>query len=150
MSAIGFIGLGIMGRPMAKNLLRAGHQLVVFDLTQSAVDELVESHADKGISCADVASRSDLVITMLPDGPDVEKAVLGRGGVLDGARSGSTLVDMSSINPAVSQKIDGACAAKGIAFVDSPVSGGEPKAIAGTLALWWAAIRKCSKKLSPS
>jgi 2-hydroxy-3-oxopropionate reductase len=149
MSDIGFIGLGIMGRPMAKNLIKAGHKLVVFDVVPSAVDELVASRAVPGSSCADVASRADIVITMLPDGPDVETAVLGRAGVLEGARKGSTLVDMSSINPRVSQKMEVACAAKGIAFVDAPVSGGEPKAISATLAIMVGGDRKIFELLKP-
>src|SRR6516164_3783463 len=109
MSSIGFIGLGIMGRPMANNLLKAGYDLVVYDVVASAVDELVKNHAEAGNSCADVARRCDVVITMLPDGPDVEAAVLGAGGVLEGARKGSTLIDMSSINPSISQKMEAAC-----------------------------------------
>ena len=135
MSIIGFIGLGIMGRPMAKNLLKAGHQLIVHDVVRGSVDEVVANGAARGASSSDVASKSDIVITMLPDGPDVEAAVLGPGGVLEGARKGCILVDMSSISPMVSQKIGAACAAKGIDFLDAPVSGGEPKAIDGTLAI---------------
>ncbi len=135
MSIIGFIGLGIMGRPMAKNLLKAGHQLIVHDVVRGSVDEVVANGAARGASSSDVASKSEIVITMLPDGPDVEAAVLGPGGVLEGARKGCILVDMSSISPMVSQKIGAACAAKGIDFLDAPVSGGEPKAIDGTLAI---------------
>jgi 2-hydroxy-3-oxopropionate reductase len=135
MSNIGFIGLGIMGRPMAKNLLKAGHKLVVYDVIRTSVDDVVASGAARGESCADVASKSDIVITMLPDGPDVETAVLGPGGVLEGARKGCILIDMSSISPIVSQKVGAASAAKGVDFLDAPVSGGEPKAIDGTLAI---------------
>jgi 2-hydroxy-3-oxopropionate reductase len=135
MSTIGFIGLGIMGRPMAKNLLKAGHQLIVYDIVRGSVDEVVASGAVHGESCSEVASKSAIVITMLPDGPDVEAAVLGESGILEGARRGCILVDMSSISPMVSQKIGAACAAKGIDFLDAPVSGGEPKAIEGTLAI---------------
>ena len=135
MSNIGFIGLGIMGRPMAKNLLKAGHKLVVYDIVQSSVDDVVASGATRGESSSDVASRSAIVITMLPDGPDVEVAMLGPAGVLEGARQGCTVVDMSSISPTVAQKVGAACAAKGVGFLDAPVSGGEPKAIDGTLAI---------------
>jgi len=135
MSIIGFIGLGIMGRPMAKNLLKAGHQLIVHDVVRGSVDEVVANGAARGESSSDVASKSDIVITMLPDGPDVEAAVLGPAGVLEGARKSCILVDMSSISPMVSQKIGAACAAKGVDFLDAPVSGGEPKAIDGTLAI---------------
>jgi len=135
MSIIGFIGLGIMGRPMAKNLLKAGHKLVVYDIVQASVEEVVASGATRGESCSDVASKSDIVITMLPDGPDVEAAMLGKGGVLEGARKGCIVVDMSSISPTVSQAVGAACATKGIEFLDAPVSGGEPKAVDGTLAI---------------
>lgn len=135
MAKIGFIGLGIMGKPMSKNLLKAGHELVVYDIVAERVDELAAAGAARGASARDVAERSEVIITMLPDGPDVEKAVLGPGGVLEGARPGQLLIDMSSINPLVSQKIGAACQARGVDFLDAPVSGGEPKAIDGTLAI---------------
>ena len=132
---IGFIGLGIMGRPMARNLLKAGHKLAVYDIFPRRRQGIGRRGRHAGSSAKDVAERSDIIITMLPDGPDVEKAVLGPNGVLEGARPGSILVDMSSINPIVSQKVGKACAAKGVEFLDAPVSGGEPKAIDGTLAI---------------
>jgi len=97
--------------------------------------ERAQSGAARGANCGDTAARSDIVITMLPDGPDVEAAVLGPGGVLEGAKPGSVVVDMSSISPMVSQKVGAACEAKGVEFLDAPVSGGEPKAIDGTLAI---------------
>jgi 2-hydroxy-3-oxopropionate reductase len=124
-----------MGKPMSHNLLKAGHSLVVYDVVAAPVADLVAAGAARGGSCADTAQRSDVIITMLPDGPDVEAAVLGPGGVLEGARKGSVVVDMSSISPVVAQKVGAACAAKGVAFLDAPVSGGEPKAIEGTLAI---------------
>jgi len=124
-----------MGKPMARNLLKAGHELVVYDIVAEKVDELVAAGAAGAGSSKDVAARSEVIITMLPDGPDVERAVLGEDGVLEGAAAGSVLIDMSSINPLVSQKIGRACEAKGIDFLDAPVSGGEPKAIDGTLAI---------------
>lgn len=132
---IGFIGLGIMGKPMAKNLLKAGLKLVVYDIVPEPVEELVKAGADRGASPKDVASRSTLIITMLPDGPEVEQVVLGPDGVLEGAAPGSLVVDMSSISPMISQKVAAACEAKGVDFLDAPVSGGEPKAIHGTLAI---------------
>ena len=134
-SKIGFVGLGIMGKPMAKNLLKAGHSLVVYDIIPAGMDEVAAAGADKGSSPKDVASRTDLVITMVPDGPEVEQAVLGSNGVLEGAKKGTIVVDMSSISPMVSQKVGAACEAKGVEFLDAPVSGGEPKAIDGTLAI---------------
>lgn len=120
---------------MSRNLLKAGHQLVVYDIVGSGVDEIVAAGAAKGESAADVAARSEITITMLPDGPEVEAAVTGPRGVLEGATAGSTIVDMSSISPLVAQKVAAACAAKGVEFIDAPVSGGEPKAVDGTLAI---------------
>ena len=135
MAQIGFIGLGIMGRPMARNLLKAGYALTVYDLRQSPLMELREAGATPAASCRDVAAQSDTIITMLPDGPDVEIAILDSDGVLAGTRKGSLIVDMSSISPNISQKIAAACARQGVDFLDAPVSGGEPKAIEGTLAI---------------
>jgi len=132
---IGFIGLGIMGKPMAKNLLKAGHTLVVYDIVEPAVKELVAAGATAGTSPKDVASRNDLIITMLPNSPHVKKAVLGEGGVIEGARPGSVLVDMSSIAPLASREVAAELAKKGVEMLDAPVSGGEPKAIDGTLAI---------------
>jgi 2-hydroxy-3-oxopropionate reductase len=149
MSQIGFIGLGIMGKPMSKNLLKAGHSLVVFDVVPGPVEEVVQAGAARGESCADTAARSDVIVTMLPDGPEVEAAVLGQRGVLEGARAGSTVVDMSSISPMVSQKIGAACAAKGVDFLDAPVSGGEPKAIDGTLAIMVGGKSEVFVKVQP-
>jgi 2-hydroxy-3-oxopropionate reductase len=149
MSNIGFIGLGIMGRPMAKNLLKAGHKLVVYDIVQSSVDDVASNGAVRGESSSDVASKSDIVITMLPDGPDVEAAMFGPGGVLQGVRQGCIVVDMSSISPTVAQKVGAACTAKGIGFLDAPVSGGEPKAIDGTLAIMVGGEASVFEKVKP-
>jgi 2-hydroxy-3-oxopropionate reductase len=135
MAQIGFIGLGIMGKPMSRNLLKAGYSLAVYDLATAPLEELVKSGATPAPGCADLAAQSEIVITMLPDGPDVEAAVLGPGGVLEGVKAGSIVVDMSSISPMVSQKVGAACEAKGAEFLDAPVSGGEPKAIDATLAI---------------
>jgi len=132
---IGFIGLGIMGKPMAKNLLKAGHKLVVYDILDVPVMELVQAGATAGSSAKDVASRSELVITMLPNSPHVKEAVLGKNGVIEGAQQGSVLVDMSSIAPLASREVAAELAKKGIEMLDAPVSGGEPKAIDGTLAI---------------
>ncbi len=132
---VGFIGLGIMGKPMARNLIKAGHQLVVYDLMQEAANEAVAFGASRGSSPKDVAARSQVTITMVPDGPEVEQAILGPQGALEGAAPGSIIVDMSSISPLVSQKVGTVCATKEVEFLDAPVSGGEPKAIDGTLAI---------------
>jgi 2-hydroxy-3-oxopropionate reductase len=135
MAQIGFIGLGIMGKPMSRNLLNAGYSLAVYDVVPAPLEELVKAGAARGTNCAHTAAQSEIMITMLPDGPEVEAAVLGPGGVLEGAKAGSVVVDMSSISPMVSQKVGAACEAKGVEFLDAPVSGGEPKAIDGTLAI---------------
>ena len=132
---IGFIGLGIMGKPMAKNLLKAGYELKVHDLVTAAVEELVLAGAVKVESSADAARGSDLIITMLPNSPHVKAAVLGENGVLEGLAPGSILVDMSSINPIASREICLEVEKKGCFMLDAPVSGGEPKAIDGTLAI---------------
>jgi 2-hydroxy-3-oxopropionate reductase len=124
-----------MGKPMAKNLLKAGHTLVVYDVVAAPVKELVEAGATAGTSPKDVASRNDLIITMLPNSPHVKKAVLGEGGVIEGAKPGSVLVDMSSIAPLASRGVAAELAKKGVEMLDAPVSGGEPKAIDGTLAI---------------
>lgn len=132
---IGFIGLGIMGKPMAKNLIKAGYELVVFDLNKPAVEEVAAVGAEKGASGLDVASKSDIVITMLPNSPHVKAAVLGEGGVAEGLKKGGILIDMSSIAPLASKEIAEKLAEKGIEMIDAPVSGGEPKAIDGTLSI---------------
>jgi 2-hydroxy-3-oxopropionate reductase len=148
-STIGFIGLGIMGKPMAKNLLRAGHRVIVYDIVPSGMDDVASAGAEKGASPKDVASRADIVITMVPDGPEMEQAILGPGGVIEGARKGATVVDMSSISPMVAQRVGAALEAKGIEFLDAPVSGGEPKAIDGTLAIMVGGKREVFDKMEP-
>jgi 2-hydroxy-3-oxopropionate reductase len=132
---IGFIGLGIMGKPMAKNLLKAGNKLVVYDIHDAPVSELVHAGAAAGSSPKDLASRSELIITMLPNSPHVKEAILGKNGVIEGVKPGSVLVDMSSIAPLASREVAAELAGKGIEMLDAPVSGGEPKAIDGTLAI---------------
>ena len=135
MEKIGFVGLGIMGKPMVRNLLKAGYAVRVYDVVEASVASMVEAGAVAGLSSADVAAHCDVIITMLPDGPDVEVAVLGPSGVLEGAKAGSLVVDMSSISPVAAQKIAAACQAQGVDFMDAPVSGGEPKAVEATLAI---------------
>lgn len=132
---IGFIGLGIMGKPMAKNLVKAGHELVVFDLNKEAVAELVACGATSAKSSKEVAAQVEVVITMVPNSPHVRAAVLGKDGVAEGAKPGLVLIDMSSIDPTESKKIGEECAKYGIEMLDAPVSGGEPKAIDGTLSV---------------
>ena len=132
---VGFIGLGIMGKPMARNLLKSGHPLIVHSRSRAPVDELVGAGAADGKSPRGVAQQSDIVITMLPDSPDVQQVVLGRDGVLEGIRPGSVLVDMSTISPLVTQEIANAVTAKGAQMLDAPVSGGEKGAIEATLSI---------------
>ncbi len=132
---LGFIGLGVMGRPMARNLLKAGFPLVVHSRTRATVDEIVAAGAQAAASSADVASRSDVVITMLPDSPDVRAVVAGPAGVFEGVRAGLVIVDMSTISPAVARELAGEAARRGAAMLDAPVSGGEIGAINGTLSI---------------
>jgi 2-hydroxy-3-oxopropionate reductase len=134
-SKIGFIGLGIMGKPMAKNLIKAGFPLVVHNRSRSKVDELVKEGAAAANTPREVASSSDIIITMLPNSPDVELVALGANGILEGAKAGQLFIDMSTINPIVSQKIAKEFSAKSVAMVDAPVSGGEKGAIDATLSI---------------
>jgi 2-hydroxy-3-oxopropionate reductase len=132
---LGFVGLGIMGKPMSKNLLKAGYELVVFDVNKAAVAEVVAAGAKEGKSAKDVAQQCEYIITMLPNSPHVKTVVLGENGVLEGAKSGSIVVDMSSIAPLASKEVYAKLIEKGIEMIDAPVSGGEPKAIDGTLSI---------------
>ena len=135
MKKIGFIGLGIMGKHMSKNLLKAGYPLVVYDIVAEAVDEAVKAGAEKGTSPKDVAAKTDAIITMLPNSPHVKEVVLGKDGIIETMRPGSILIDMSSIAPLVSREVAAALADKKIRMLDAPVSGGEPKAIDATLSI---------------
>ena len=132
---LGFIGLGIMGKPMAKNLVNAGYKLVVLDINTDSVKELVALGATAASTPAEVAGAVSKIITMLPDGPDVEKVVLGKSGIIEKAGSNTALIDMSSISPTVTHKIAAALKEKGAQALDAPVSGGEPGAIKGELAI---------------
>ncbi|WP_371377534.1 2-hydroxy-3-oxopropionate reductase [Sporomusa aerivorans] len=132
---IGFIGLGIMGKPMSKNLLKAGYELVVSDINQAAVAELVAAGAKAAATPKEVAAQVELVITMLPNSPHVRTVVLGENGVIEGAKPGTIVADMSSIAPLASREICAKLAEKGIEMMDAPVSGGEPKAIDGTISV---------------
>ncbi|WP_259231107.1 2-hydroxy-3-oxopropionate reductase [Rahnella sp. BIGb0603] len=132
---IGFIGLGIMGKPMSKNLLKAGYEVVVMDRNQDAVGEVVKLGATSAETPKAVAALSDVIITMLPNSPQVKEVALGENGLIEGARPGTIFIDMSSIAPLASREISQALAAKEIAMLDAPVSGGEPKAIDGTMSV---------------
>ncbi|MGA2820938.1 MAG: 2-hydroxy-3-oxopropionate reductase [Anaerolineales bacterium] len=132
---IGFIGLGIMGLPMAGNLLKAGYSVVSYDLVAERLAQLVSQGALAGTSPRDVSARAQLVITMLPDSPDVEKAYLGEDGVLAGVKAGTLLIDMSTISPVVAAKMADEAKKRGCAMLDAPVSGGETGAINATLSI---------------
>ncbi|TJY43497.1 2-hydroxy-3-oxopropionate reductase [Cohnella pontilimi] len=131
---IGFIGLGIMGRPMSKNLLKAGYDIVVLERSKAAT-ELTAAGAGVAPNPKTLAEQTDVVITMLPNSPEVKEVILGVNGVIEGAKPGAVVIDMSSIAPLVSQEIAGRLEEKGIDMLDAPVSGGEPKAIEGTLSV---------------
>jgi len=135
MEQIGFIGLGIMGKPMAMNLMKAGYPLTVFNRTPSKAQELVDAGARQARSPKEVAENSDIVITMVADSPDVEQVILGAEGVIEGVKPGSIVIDMSSISPIVTQEIAKALNQKGAVMLDAPVSGGEIGAVQGTLSI---------------
>ena len=132
---VGFIGLGIMGKPMARNLMKAGYSLVVHNRSQAAVGELVGLGAVAAGAPRDVARQAKTVITMLPNSPDVDLVALGANGIVEGAQPGSLLLDMSTISPIVSQKVAAALKLKGMAMLDAPVSGGEKGAIDAALSI---------------
>jgi 2-hydroxy-3-oxopropionate reductase len=132
---IGFIGLGIMGKPMAKNILKAGYELVVNTMDQKTIDEFVSLGAEGAANGKEVAEKADVIITMLPNSPQVREVCLGEGGVIEGASDKTVVIDMSSIDPTESRAIAAELAKKGVEMLDCPVSGGEPKAIDGTLSV---------------
>jgi 2-hydroxy-3-oxopropionate reductase len=132
---VGFIGLGIMGKPMARHLMEAGYDLVVHNRSRGPVDELAKDGASGAASPREVAENSDVVVTMLPDSPDVRHVVAGEGGVLEGIREGSLLVDMSTISPVVTEELAAEVEKKGASMLDAPVSGGDVGAIQGTLSI---------------
>ena len=146
---VGFVGLGIMGKPMAKNLLGAGFELMVHSRSRPPVDEVAAHGATAVGSPSAAAAGADAVVTMLPDGPDSELVILGTDGVLVGSSPGSLIIDMSSIAPAVSQRIARACEEKGVDFLDAPVSGGEPMAVSGDLAIMVGGRQEVFDRASP-
>ncbi len=132
---IGFIGLGIMGKPMARNLMKAGYPLVVHNRSRTAVDELSKEGAQPAASSREVAAAGEIVITMLPDSPDVELVYTGQNGVFAEANAGMLLIDMSSISPIVARKLAADAQNRGMDMLDAPVSGGEAGAISATLSI---------------
>ena len=146
---IGFIGLGIMGKPMSKNLLKAGHEVVCFDVNKAALDDVVAAGGKACASVAEVASQCSFLITMLPNSPQVSAVALGEGGIANSAKFGTLLVDMSSIAPLAAREIHNGLKTKGIRMLDAPVSGGEPKAIDGTLSVMVGGAQKDFDEAKP-
>lgn len=141
---VGFIGTGIMGKPMSKNLIKAGYSLVVLDRNSDAVAEVIAAGAETATTAKAIAEQCDVIITMLPNSPHVKEVALGENGIIDGAKPGLVVIDMSSIAPLASREISEELKAKGVEMLDAPVSGGEPKAIDGTLSVMVGAIKPCS------
>lgn len=146
---VGFIGLGLMGRPMALNLIRAGHALRVWARRPESMQPLLDAGAVAASSAADVAAAVDVVITMVGDAPDVERVALGPDGIAEGARPGLIHVDMSTISPEVTQSIAARLAERGVTMLDAPVSGGEPGAIQGTLTIMAGGDRDAFERVRP-
>ena len=146
---IGFIGLGIMGKPMAHNLLKAGFAVIVHNRHQMVTDELVAAGASAGVRPREIAASCDVLITMLPDAPQVEEVLLGPGGVIEGAREGLIVIDMSTISPIVTRTLADRLTECGIAMLDAPVSGGDKGAIAGTLSIMVGGEEDVFKRCMP-
>ena len=149
MKRVGFIGLGVMGRPMAKNLLKAGYPLTVWNRTRSKMEELLSLGANGANSPKEVAENSDVVITMVTDSPDVEEVVLGPLGVIEGAKPGLVLIDMSTISPDVTRRIAEKLSKRGVKMLDAPVSGGEIGAKEGTLSIMVGGPREVYEECLP-
>ena len=132
---VGFVGLGIMGKPMATNLMDAGYKLTVHNRSPEKANELGEAGATVAKSPKEVAENTDIIITMLPDSPQVSEVVAGQGGVLEGITEGSLVIDMSTISPVVTEELSEAIKEKGASMLDAPVSGGDVGAIEGTLSI---------------
>ncbi|MFC2477639.1 MAG: 2-hydroxy-3-oxopropionate reductase [Treponema socranskii subsp. buccale] len=146
---IGFIGLGIMGKPMVKNLLKAGHEVVAYDIVAENLQAAVRDGAVAGKNAAAIAAVCPVVITMLPNSPHVKTVVMEKDGILEGAKAGLILIDMSSIAPLASKEICEACKKKGVRMLDAPVSGGEPKAIDGSLSIMVGGDKALFEEMKP-
>jgi len=149
MIKVGFIGLGVMGNPMAKNILKAGYPLTVWNRTKSKMDELLALGAKEAKSPREVAEKSDVVITMVSDSSDVEAVVLGPSGVIEGAKPGLIVIDMSTISPQVTQHIAKTLSEKGVKMLDAPVSGGDIGAKQGTLSIMVGGQKEAYEKSLP-
>ena len=146
---VGYIGLGLMGKSMARNILKAGYPLVVHNRSRSAVEELVSEGAEAASSPADVASRADFVFTNLPDSPDVETVALGEDGIIEGAHPGLIYIDNSTIKPAVTRQVAEALMSHGVSMLDAPVSGGDIGAREGTLTIMIGGPAEALQKARP-
>ena len=149
MKTIGFIGCGIMGKPMASNLLKAGYKVFIYDINPEPLEELKKLGANVSLSISEVAQECSIILTMLPNSKDSEDVIIGRQALINSVKKGSTIVDMSSIDPIISIKIGDKLSMKGIGFLDAPVSGGEPKAKDGTLAIMVGGKRVIFDKIIP-
>lgn len=146
---IGFIGLGVMGKPMAMNLLKAGYPLTIWNRTRSKMEDLVKMGAAPGESPKDVAEKSDVVITMVTDSAAVEAVILGPSGVIEGVRPGMIVIDMSTISPSVTRRIAEKLKEKGVEMLDAPVSGGDIGAKQGTLSIMVGGSEEVFKECLP-
>ncbi len=146
---VGVVGLGLMGKPMARNLLRAGFALTVYNRSRPAVDELAAEGAAAADSPRDIAARSDVVITMLPDGPDVAAVMRGDDGIFAGVAAGAVVIDTSTIAPAMTRALASEARERGVGFVDAPVSGGTEGAAAGTLSIMAGGARADVERVEP-
>lgn len=146
---LGFIGLGIMGKPMTLNLIKKGYKIIVFDINEKAVKELADQGAKTAKSPKEVAQNSEVIFTMLPKTEHVKSVILDENGIIEGAKEGSIVVDMSSITPVASKELSDILAKNGLHMIDAPVSGGEPKAIDGTLAIMAGGKEEIFEKVKP-
>jgi 2-hydroxy-3-oxopropionate reductase len=146
---IGFIGLGVMGKPMAMNLMKAGYPLMVYDILPEPVKQLTDLGAEQAASPSQIGEQCDIIFTMLPDSPQVEEVVRGKSGILHAAQPETIVVDMSSIAPAMAVSLSETASLRGVDMLDAPVSGGEPKAKDGTLSIMVGGEEKVFKKVEP-
>ena len=146
---VGFVGLGIMGRPMARNLVQAGYDLVVYNRSRGKVEELVAEGAEAAESPRDTAENSDIVFTVLPGPPEIREVAAGENGLLVGAREGSLLVDMSTSSPILARELDQTAREQGIGMLDAPVSGGDVGAVEGTLSIMVGGEEEDFKRAKP-
>ncbi|WP_033521742.1 2-hydroxy-3-oxopropionate reductase [Bifidobacterium bohemicum] len=146
---VGFVGLGIMGKPMALNVIKAGYPVVAYDRNTAPMQAIVQAGGEEGKSGKDVAQRTDVVITMLPNSPNVESALFDEDGIAEGLSEGKAVIDMSSIAPLASRDFDKRLSEMGVDFMDAPVSGGEPKAVDGTIAVMVGGKEDVFKKFEP-